>query len=71
MNLDIRMPMGLMFLIVGAILAVFGALTHGDPMYAEHSLGYNVNLYWGLLLLAFGALMVILARRAMKKAPAA
>ena len=71
MNLDIRMPMGLMFLIVGAILFVFGLATNCDPMYAEHSLGYNVNLYWGLLLAIVGALMVILARRAMKKAPAA
>lgn len=70
MNLDIRMPIGLMFTIVGAILAVFGALTHGDPMYAEHSLGHNINLYWGLVLLVFGGIMVLLARRAMK-APAA
>ena len=71
MNLDIRMPMGLMFLVVGAILAVFGAVTNADPMYAEHSLGYNVNLYWGLLLFVVGGIMVLLARKAAKKAPAA
>jgi Mn2+/Fe2+ NRAMP family transporter len=69
LNLDIRMPMGLMFLVVGAILAVFGATTSGDAMY-ERSLGYNINLYWGLLLFAIGAIMVLMARRA-SKTPAA
>jgi ABC-type Fe3+-siderophore transport system permease subunit len=71
LNLDIRMPMGLMFLVVGAILTVFGALTRSDPMYAEHSLGYNVNLIWGAVLFAVGAIMVLMARKASKKAPAA
>ncbi len=66
MNLDIRMPMGLMFLLIGAILAGFGLATNGDPTYAEHSLGYNVNLIWGLVIFAFGAILVFLARRATK-----
>ena len=70
MNLDIRMPIGLLFLLVGAILVVFGLVTNCDPIYAEHSLGYNVNLIWGAVLLVFGAIMVFLARRA-SKAPAA
>ena len=69
MNLDIRMPMGLMFLVVGAVLAVFGAVTNADAMY-ERSLGHNINLYWGLLLFVIGAIMVVMARRA-SKAPAA
>ena len=70
MNLDIRMPMGLMFLLIGAILTVFGMATNSDPTYAEHSLGYNVNLIWGLVIFAIGAILVFLARRA-AKAPAA
>lgn len=70
MNLDIRMPIGLFFLLVGAVLAVFGATTNADAMY-EHSLGLNVNLIWGAVLLVFGAIMVVMARRASKKAPAA
>ncbi|MCX5683472.1 MAG: hypothetical protein NT049_07295 [Planctomycetota bacterium] len=70
MNLDIRLPMGLMFLVFGAVLAVFGAVTNADAMYAERSLGYNINLYWGLLLFVIGAIMVVMARRA-SKTPAA
>jgi hypothetical protein len=64
------MPIGLLFLLVGAILAVFGLVTNCSAIYEEHSLGYNVNLIWGAVLLVFGAIMVLMARRA-SKAPAA
>ena len=64
MSLDIRIPIGLMFSIIGAILAVFGLTTHGDQMYLVHSLGKNVNLGWGCALLAFGIFMLLLAYRA-------
>ena len=33
-----------------------------DPSIYQHSLGINVNLYWGGVLLAFGALMLWLGR---------
>ena len=69
MNLDIRLPMGLMFSLFGIILTGYGIATKGDAMY-EHSLGHNINLLWGIVLLAFGAVMVALAARAMKKGPA-
>ncbi len=62
MNLDLRLPMGLMFLIFGAMLTVFG-LVSDTAIYAR-SLGYNVNLWWGLVLLAFGLIMLLLALRA-------
>jgi len=63
MGLDIRLPIGLMFAIFGALLALFGLLTSGSEMYARHSLGININLWWGLAMLAFGAVMLLLARR--------
>jgi drug/metabolite transporter (DMT)-like permease len=61
MGLDIRWPIGLMFSLIGAMLVVYGLATSGDPIYAQHSLGINVNLIWGLLLLVFGAIMLALA----------
>jgi hypothetical protein len=68
MSLDIRIPIGLMFLIIGAILAVFGLVS--DPqMYQLHSLGINVNLGWGGVLLVFGVLMLLLAYRAKQRKP--
>jgi hypothetical protein len=67
MQLDVRIPMGVMFAILGAILLVYGVLTGpGHPIYAR-SLGYNVNLWWGLFLLLFGGAMLALARRAARR----
>ena len=59
MNLDLRFPIGGMFTIVGALLTVFG-LVSDHAIYAR-SLGINVNLWWGLVLLAFGLVMLTLA----------
>jgi hypothetical protein len=61
MKLDIRYPIGFLFLTVGVVLAVYG-LVSGPEIYAERSLGLNVNLWWGLALVVFGALMVGLAK---------
>jgi hypothetical protein len=66
MNLDIRYPIGLLFLVVGAILAIYGMVS-GPEIYAAHSLGLNINLWWGLIQIAFGALMVALAKMGAKK----
>jgi hypothetical protein len=62
MNLDLRIPMGLMFLLVGLILTIYGMVTMGSPIYT-HSMGMDVNLDWGIVLLAFGAIMFTLGRR--------
>jgi hypothetical protein len=61
MNLDIRYPIGFLFLVVGGILAVYGVVS-GPEIYAAHSLGMNVNLWWGMVMVAFGAVMVGLAK---------
>jgi hypothetical protein len=62
MGLDIRTPIGAMFSILGAILAIYGFATGGDAELYRHSLGLNVNLWWGLVLLAFGLVMLWLGR---------
>ncbi len=61
MGLDIRIPVGLMFAIVGAILVAYGVIS--DPIIYRISLGINVNLWWGAILLAFGLVMFLLGRR--------
>jgi hypothetical protein len=60
-NLDIRLPIGLLFATLGGLLAAYGALA--DRAIYQRSLGFNVNLWWGLVMLAFGALMIGLGRR--------
>ena len=61
MQLDIRLPLGLLFFILGLILAGYGLFGPHD-VYAR-SLGYNVNLTWGVVLLVFGAVMYLFGRR--------
>lgn len=69
MGLDIRWPIGLMFTLIGAILVIFGLITNSDQEMYKHSLGMNVNLYWGLLLLVFGGWMLSMAWRGSKAPP--
>ena len=61
MNLDLRLPIGLMFTIFGFLLVGFGVMSD-EAIYAG-SLGINVNLWWGLVLLAFGVVMLGFAMR--------
>jgi hypothetical protein len=61
MKLDLHIPIGLMFGIIGVALVAYG-LASDRAIYAR-SLGINVNLWWGLVLVAFGAVMLALARR--------
>jgi hypothetical protein len=65
-RLDIRIPVGLLFLVVGAVLTAFGA-TSDNALYSR-SLNINVNLWWGAVLLVFGAIMVVLGRRGHRRA---
>jgi predicted MFS family arabinose efflux permease len=67
MNLDLRLPMGLMFLIVGAMMSIFGIFTWGSPIY-EKSMGMNINLVWGLIMFVFGTTMFLLGRRGQRLA---
>jgi membrane-bound ClpP family serine protease len=64
MGIDIRIPIGGMFTIIGLILVVFGLTSWGDPIYHEHSLGVNVNLWWGLAMTLFGLAMLYFGLRA-------
>jgi len=67
MTLDIRVPIGLLFTLLGLLLAGFGLIS--DPAVYQHSLGYNVNLIWGIVLLGFGAVMLFFGRRGASRTP--
>ena len=70
MGLDIRWPIGLMFSLIGVMLVIFGLATGGNAETYKPSLGININLYWGVLLLVFGGWMLIMAIRGSKAGPA-
>ena len=61
MSLDLRIPLGLMFLIVGVLLSVYGLVTRGSEIYLR-SAGMDINLIWGVVMLVFGLGMFLLGR---------
>ncbi len=63
MGLDIRIPIGLLFVLLGGMLALFGLFTKGQYELYERSLKYNINLGWGGVMFLFGILMVLMGYR--------
>jgi hypothetical protein len=63
---DIRIPIGLMFSIIGILITVFGLFTMSNTEMYHKSLGINVNLIMGVLMLIFGLVMLYFARRKKK-----
>ncbi len=62
MGLDIRIPLGLIFILIGTAMTVFGLLTQGSAIY-DRSMGVNLNMGWGGIMLIFGAVMFFFGRR--------
>ncbi len=67
MGLDIRWPIGLMFSLIGVLLLIEGAIGGDSGL----SVGININLIWGVVLLVFGVLMLLGASRGSKTPPSA
>lgn len=63
MGLDIRIPLGLIFLITGGLMSVYGFITRHNAAIYEKSMGINLNLTWGLIMFAFGLVMFLVGRR--------
>jgi len=61
MGLDVRVPVGLMFGIMGLLLVGYGVL--GDQTIYAKSLGININTIWGSVLIVFAAVLLILSSR--------
>jgi hypothetical protein len=69
MGLDIRTPIGMMFLAKGILMAIYGMMTGGDTAMYQRSLGLNINLIWGAVMIVFGIIMLVMGR--MGSSPAA
>lgn len=63
MNMDIRLPLGLMFLILGLLLTLYGLVTAGQAELYQRSLQININLWWGLTMMVFGAVFLFFGWR--------
>ena len=63
---DIRIPIGLMFSILGVLITIFGFATFSNGEMYQKSLGINVNVIMGIMMLIFGLVMLYFARRKKK-----
>ena len=62
--MDLRIPSGMFFVLLGLILAGMGILAPGERAELTEA---NVNLYCGFVMLAFGGFLLALAWRAARK----
>lgn len=60
MQLDIRLPIGLMFSVLGILLLIVGLFAGGQSTQSQET---SVNLWWGVVMLIFGIVMFFLGRR--------
>ena len=67
-GMDIRAPIGGLFTLLGVMLAGYG-LVAGSRTVSDVAPVTNVNLWWGLVMLLFGIIMLVLSRRAMSAPP--
>ena len=63
-GLDIRAPIGGLFTVLGGMLAAYGLFASGSSGASDPSSRANVNLWWGLVMLVFGIVLLLMARRA-------
>jgi uncharacterized membrane protein HdeD (DUF308 family) len=68
MGVDIKLPIGLMFTILGVLITLFGLFTRSDMEMYRPSFGININLWIGIFMLVFGLAMLLMALRARKSA---
>ncbi len=64
--LDLRVPSGWFFSILGVILVGLGIIA---PDLRAPLTDININLYSGLSMLVFGAFLLLMARRAARTRP--
>jgi len=57
--LDIRIPIGLLFAILGVLILGFGLTTNSDPDMYVKSMQININLWSGIFMTVFGGVMLV------------
>jgi hypothetical protein len=58
---DLRIPLGFLFATLGALLVIAGLIA--SPESTARGLGLNINIIWGAVMIVFGILCLILAKR--------
>ena len=68
-DLDVRVPIGALFTLLGLLLTAYGFLEPAVGRAAFTKDG-QINVWWGLVMLVFGVFMLLVARpRRVRPAP--
>ncbi|HDR89146.1 MAG TPA: hypothetical protein ENN63_05880 [Bacteroidetes bacterium] len=62
MGLDIKIPIGFMFSLLGLLLTVHGIISASNEALYARSMGININLWTGCFMLAIGIILLIFSR---------
>ena len=62
MGLDIKIPIGLMFTILGLLLTIFGLATTGNAEMYRRALDININLWTGAAMLVIGIALLVTSK---------
>ena len=66
-SLDLRLPIGGLFTVLGVMLAGYGLATGGNTEMYVKSGGMNINLVWGCVMILTGLIFLFLAKRGAAK----
>ena len=66
-SLDLRLPIGGLFTVLGVMLVGFGLVTRGNTEMYVKSAGMNINLIWGAVMFVTGLIFLGLAKRGAAK----
>jgi Na+/H+ antiporter NhaD/arsenite permease-like protein len=68
MGLDIKIPIGLLFFILGVLLTIYGLTTIGNIELYARSMNININLWTGLTMVVIGIVLLATAKYRSKPA---
>lgn len=60
-DLDVRVPIGALFMLLGLLLTGYGFLEPSAVKMA-FTRGGQINMWWGLVMLVFGVFMLLVSR---------
>ena len=60
-DLDVRVPIGLLFTVLGVLLIAYGFLEPAATT-AAFTKGGQINMWWGIVMLVFGVFMLLISR---------
>lgn len=62
MGLDIKIPIGFMFSLLGLLLTTHGIISASNEALYARSLGININLWTGIFMLVTGIILLAFSR---------